>query len=62
MRYAHLLAQLQNDLVSTKVAQAEVRKLPEGDPWRPNRGRIPLQACASNSSMPASTAPLHGVF
>ena len=27
-----LLTQLQNDLVPTQVAQAEVRKLPEGDP------------------------------
>lgn len=38
-----LLAQLQNDLIPTQVAHAELRMPPEGDHGRPNRGRIPLQ-------------------
>lgn len=38
-----LLAQLQNDLVPTQVAHAEVRMPCEGDSWAAERGRIPRQ-------------------
>lgn len=48
-----LLAQLQNDLIPTQVAHAELRMPPEGDPWAAEPGTDSPPNCASNSALRA---------